>query len=169
MIRSRPLLLVVLATLAALLAGCGSADRVEYERELAKVGRMVDRSLAQLPGDEAETVDQADVRRIADDLREAAAQLDDIDPPEDAAEAHEQLARGMRGVANAFDELADDLDAATTDVETAEVFVRFTGSAEVDEAFDDLVAAQEALAAEGYRVFDAPEAPAARGAAPDGG
>lgn len=145
------MLLALAATL--LLTGCGGADRIEYERDLANVGRSVDRSLEQLPADGSSTIGPEEIRRIADDLREAADQLDDLDPPEDAASAHARLERGLRGVAAAFDDLADDLGDATTDAQKATLFVRFARDREIDQAFEDVVGAQEAFAEEGYRVF----------------
>jgi hypothetical protein len=139
--------------LAALVAGCGGSERLEYERDLAEVGRVVDDSLEQLPNDDAETIGPEEVRRIADDLREAADQLEDLDPPSDAERAQRRLERGLRGVATAFDELAATLGDATTDAAKAELFVQFATDEQVDAAFDDLIGAQEAFAAEGYRVF----------------
>ncbi|MCW2921094.1 MAG: hypothetical protein JWL76_968 [Thermoleophilia bacterium] len=151
--------------LAALVGGCGGSERLEYERDLAKVGRVVDDSLEQLPGDDAETIGPEEVRSIADHLREAADQLDDLDPPKDAARAQKRLQRGLRGVAKAFDVLAKQLEDATTDSAKAELFVQFATDEQVDTAFDDLIGAQEAYAAEGYRVFgtDTAKRPAAKG------
>jgi hypothetical protein len=160
-VSKKPAALACVGLLALLVAGCGSADRVEYERQLAAVGRIVDRSLAQLPTDDASTVGPDEVRRIAGDLREAADRLDDLNPPEDAVDAQERLERGMRGVAEAFETLADDLSGAGTDTQKAELFVRFATDEQVDAAFDDLVGAQEAYAEAGYRVFGAPSQPAA--------
>ncbi len=149
------LLLLTCATLllAAFVAGCGGSERLEYERDLAKVGRVVDDSLEQLPDDDAETIGPEEVHDIADDLREAADQLEDLDPPKDAARAQRRLERGLRGVATAFDDLAKQLGDATTDAAKAELFVQFATDEQVDAAFDDLIGAQEAYAAEGYRVF----------------
>ncbi len=144
---------VAVVAAATLVAGCGSSDRVEYERDLAKVGRTVDASLERVPaGDDAE-IGPEEISRIADDLREAADQLDDLDPPDDAAKAQARLERGLRGVAKAFDQLASDLGSASTDSAKAELFVRFARDEKIDRAFDDLVEAQEAYAREGYRVF----------------
>jgi hypothetical protein len=148
-------LLVACSTvlLAALVGGCGGSERLEYERDLAQVGRIVDDSIEQLPSDDAETIGPEQVHTIADDLREAADQLEDIDPPKDAARAQKRLERGLRGVAKAFDALAEQLGDATTDAAKAELFVQFATDEQVDAAFDDLIGAQEAFAAEGYRVF----------------
>ncbi len=150
--------------LGALAAGCGGSERLEYERDLAKVGEVVDDSLDALPKDDSQTIGPEQVRTIADDLREAADQLEDLDPPDDARRAQRRLERGLRGVAGAFDELADELVDARTDAAKAELFVQFATDEDVNAAFDDLIASQEAFAAEGYRVFrnDDAAAPAAK-------
>lgn len=138
---------------AALLAGCGGPDRAAYERDLAKVGRRVDAALASLPQDDRSTLGAEDVAGLADDLREAANQLDDLEPPKDAAAPQRKLERGLRGVADAFDDLARDLRAANTDAARAERFVEFATDDGIERSFEDIGAAQEAYAREGYRVF----------------
>lgn len=145
---------VVLLLVAALaLVGCGGSERVEYERDLAKVGKVVDDSLAKLPQDETTTVGPEEVSTLADDLREAADQLADLDPPPGAGRPQARLERGLRGIADAFDALAADLQEATTDEAKADVFVEFYTDEAVDAAFDDVIGAQEAYASRGYRVF----------------
>lgn len=158
----RALTMILLVAVAAMLAvGCGGADRLEYERDLAKVGRIVDRSLEQLPEEDGSIVGPEDVARIADDLREAADQLDDLEPPADAAKAQDRLERGLRGVAAAFDDLATELRSANSDERKADLFVSFATDEKVETAFADLLEAQEAFAREGYRVFG--KAPVADG------
>lgn len=138
---------------ALLAGGCGSSERVEYERELAKVGRIVDTALAELPQDETTTLGPEQVSSLAEDLREAADQLEDLEPPSGAKAPQERLEQGLRGIAKAFDALADDLQEADTDQQKAEVFVKFSTDQRVDAAFDDVLGAQEAYADKGYRVF----------------
>jgi hypothetical protein len=148
----------------ALLAivGCGGSARADYEQDLAQVGRGVDDSLARIPTDGSQPIDSTDIARIADDLREAADQLDDLEPPEDAAKAQARLQRGLRGVANVFDELSSELGEAQSDSAKAELFVRFANDEAAESAFDDLIGAQERFATAGYRVFGtAPAKPAA--------
>jgi hypothetical protein len=156
-----PVLSLLLVALVA--AGCGGSERVEYERDLAKVGKVVDDSLAELPQDETTTVGPEEISTLADDLREAAEQLSDLDPPPGASKPQARLERGLRGIAEAFDALAVDLQDATTDEAKADVFVEFYTDETVDAAFDDVIGAQEAYAARGYRVFgrEASEAEAA--------
>ena len=144
---------LLLLVIAGLLAGCGGSQRVEYERDLAKVGKVVDDALAKLPQDESTTIGPEQVGQLAETLREAADQLDDLDPPEDAKRPQARLEDGLRGVASAFDGLATDLRAADTDEQKADVFVDFYTDEKVDAAFDDVIGAQEAYAARGYRVF----------------
>ena len=145
---------IIIAFVAALLwGGCGGSERLEYERELAKVGRSIDRSLEALPKDDSKTVGAAQVAALADDLREAADQLTDIDPPQGMAPAQDRLERGLRGVATSYDALAADLQKARTDEAKAELFVEFATDDEIDAAFDDIIGAQETFAAKGYRVF----------------
>ena len=144
---------LLLLLVSALTVGCGGSERVEYERDLAKVGKVVDDSLAELPQDDTTTVGPAEVSKLADDLREAAEQLADLDPPPGAGRPQARLERGLRGIADAFDELAADLQGATTDEAKADVFVEFYTDEKVDAAFDDVIGAQAAYAARGYRVF----------------
>ncbi|MCW2928129.1 MAG: hypothetical protein JWM86_2097 [Thermoleophilia bacterium] len=163
-----PMLLMVLAALVA--AGCGGSERLSYERDLAKVGRTVDRSLEELPDSDGETIGADDVAKLADDLRDAAGQLHDLDAPAGVAGAQKRLERGLRGIAASFDDLASELRRAKTDAAKAELFVEFATDEQVDAAFDDVIAAQERYAAKGYRVFGTERAaPAAATAAPTAG
>lgn len=155
--------LLVLPLLTLVVAGCGGSERLAYERDLAKVGKLVDRSLEQLPDDGGESLGAPEVRGLATDLREAADQLDDLDPPDDARTAQDRLERGLRGAAVAFDDLAGELGDAQTDEQKAELFVTFATDEEVDAAFDDLIGAQEAYSEEGYRVFGTEQGEPAKG------
>lgn len=146
-------MLAVLALAALAVVGCGGDERVAYERDLAKVGRVVDSSLEELPSGGSETIGADEVSGLATDLREAADDLHDLDPPEGAAAAQKRLERGLRGVADAFSDLSDDLRKARTDADKADLFVEFATDERVDKAFDDVIGAQEAYAAHGYRVF----------------
>lgn len=150
MLRVRTWSLVLLAAVAA---GCGESERVEYERDLAGVGRIVEESLEALPRDPTTAIGPEHVARLADDVRDARRELSALRPPEEAEDAQARLERGLRGVATAFDELAADLEAAQTDAQKGEVFVNFATDERVDAAFEDLVAAQEAYDANGYRLF----------------
>lgn len=145
--------LLVFPCLLLAAAGCGESERVVYKRELAAVGRTVDQALAKVPADGARPVGPADIERIAGDLRAAADQLDELDPPADAARSQARLQRGLRGVATTFDDLSKDLRGAQTNEQKAELFVRFANDEHAERAFDDLIGAQESFAEDGYRVF----------------
>lgn len=136
-----------------LLGGCGDSGRLSYERDLAKVGRGVEKSLETLPQDDTQTIGPAQLSKLASDLREAADQLSDLEPPKDVADAQRRLERGLNGVATGFDELSSDLAAAEDDQSRSDLFVRFQADPEVDAAFEDILGAQEAFARKGYRVF----------------
>jgi hypothetical protein len=127
---------------------------VEYERDLARVGRSVDEALARVPDEPGVTIGPEVVAQLADDLAEASAKLSDLDPPdEDAARAQKQLQRGLDGVAAAFDELARDLAELEGDEAKAERFVEFASDPKIESAFDDIARAQQKYAQAGYRVF----------------
>lgn len=144
----------VLVLLVALVTvGCGGSERLAYERDLAKVGRTVDASLEDLPDADGETIGADEVAALAEDLRDAADQLEDLDAPTGVADAQKRLERGLRGIADAFDNLAERLRSAKTDAAKAELFVEFATDEDVDAAFDDVIGAQERYAAKGYRVF----------------
>jgi len=148
-----PVLLVGLV-----LAGCGGSERLEYERDLAQVGRVVERALEALPQDESQTISAEQVGVLADELDEAADQLADLDPPKDATRAQRRLERGLRAVAKTFADLSGRLAAAQSDGQKSAVFVDFETDLKADAAFEDILAAQEAYTREGYRVFRAKQA-----------
>jgi hypothetical protein len=142
---------------ALVVAGCGSSHRLDYEHDVRGIGLSVDAALAKLPTDDSSTIGTPQLRVLADDLREAADQLADLDPPDDVASAQTRLERGLRGVADAYDRLATRLDRAHGHAEQADVWVAFTTDPKVDAAFEDIEAAHEQYAREGYRVFGAPK------------
>ncbi|MCW2925044.1 MAG: hypothetical protein JWM98_2448 [Thermoleophilia bacterium] len=152
---SRTLAIVVAIVLAGLLlAGCGDSERLTYERDLTKVGRDVERALDALPQDDTRTIGPGELSKLASQLREAADQLDDLDPPKGVGDAQRRLGHGLRGVATGFDDLASNLRAATDDQARSELFIEFQADEHVDAAFEDILAAQAAYSAKGYRVFE---------------
>lgn len=166
----RPAVLAIVLALVLLGAsGCGGSGRVTYERDVAKVGRKVDHALERYPAEGSHTATAEETAKLAGDLREAADELDELDPPKDAAKAQVRLVRGLRGVADAYDRLARDLTEARGEEERAERFIEFIADKDVDKAFDDIIAAQDLYDAEGYRVFahSAPATPAGEDGATD--
>lgn len=144
-------LAILLAT--SLLVGCGGDQRAEYQRDLEAAGKVVADALDELPDGEASTIEPRQVRVLATHLRDAADELDDLDPQPGVAEAQDELEQGLRGVADAFVDLAGELERGGTDAEQAERFVAFATDPDVDEAFEQLVRAQEAFAEHDFRVF----------------
>lgn len=152
--RSATALTIPLAALA--LTGCGGTDHADYERDLAEVGDVVEEALEAVPQDDSEPTGPEQVVALSRQLRDAADQLADLDPPDDAARAQRRLERGLRGVAEAFEELGSDLRSAEGEAAKADLFVEFTTDERTDTAFGDIVAAQDEYRREGYRVFDPP-------------
>lgn len=150
---------LVLATLVA--SGCGEDPKVAYQRDLRAVGARIERALKQLPSGQ-QTVSARDIRALSEALDEAADDLDDIDAPENVADAQRRFVRGLRGASAAYADLARELAAADTDAERADVFVSFATDDSIDSAFTDMSGAQETLAAAGFRLFRAPQVLPAR-------
>ncbi|MCW2955133.1 MAG: hypothetical protein JWO69_2 [Thermoleophilia bacterium] len=151
--RRSSLPLVLLVALAA--AGCGGPDRAEYSSDLSEVGGKVDAALEALPETDRATLGPQEVDQVAEELRAAADDLEGLEPPDDAAKPQARLEQGMRGVAAAFEQLADDLRATESDQEKGELFVSFSTDTDVEAAFEDISSAQEAYVEAGYRVFGA--------------
>jgi hypothetical protein len=93
---------------AAVLAACGGGgdrlSRAAYERELASVARPLQATLLRSEAPNASRAALA--RRVADvqgSLRRAAARLEVVRPPKDAAGANDRLAAGMREFAQSLD------------------------------------------------------------------
>ncbi|MCW2961088.1 MAG: hypothetical protein JWM25_1232 [Thermoleophilia bacterium] len=149
----RPFRAFALLLLAVLLAGCGGPDRAEYQADLVRAGDVITTALDEMPQTDRATLGPDDVDSIADDVREAADEIADLDPPDDAAKPQRRLVRGLRGVAAAFEDLATDLRKVQTDEQKAELFVKFATDPDVTTAFEDVSASQAAYVEAGYRVF----------------
>jgi hypothetical protein len=119
------LLAIFVGVLAA--AGCGGGggggDRLskeEYAQRVASTGDTIESSFAKL-GNEASSLSAGDassldelldklakvVRESAASLRSSAEDLEGINPPEDAEQAHDKLVQGLSLLAEDIDELAD--------------------------------------------------------------
>jgi hypothetical protein len=139
-----------------LVAGCGEDERVAYQRDLSRATNGVEDALDQGSLGPTAAVGPAEVERIAAALRTSAEDVDGLDAPDDVADEQLQLVRGLAGVADSFEQLADQLRRAESETERAELFVAFTTDERAEQAFDDLESAQDGFARAGLRVFDPP-------------
>lgn len=102
-------LVAALAIVALTAAGCGGDGGGDYANDVRDVGQKLQDSSV---GKELQNVKSpqqlADaLRKAAGLLDEAAAKLDELDPPDEAADAHRKLTEGARETADAFRKVAD--------------------------------------------------------------
>lgn len=141
---ARRLWLVVAAIACAIvvLGGCGTDDtrptRAEYGRQLRATMHQLEAAygdaLAGSPGSasgtgatppatsDAERVEQLERTRTA--LTDAAERLNDLQPPEDLASAHDDLVRGVRAMAIDVDDLVEAQRVAKSDPARARQLTR---------------------------------------------
>jgi hypothetical protein len=118
----------VTAVVAALLfvlgpISCGGGEEDDYKEEFPAVSQKIV-SLGEQVGDAIETAGEStdqelaqDFDNFADELGELRKQLDELEPPEDLAEEHDELLAAMAAVRRSLGEIADaagesDADAA---------------------------------------------------------
>ena len=151
----RPLL-AALAGLAVL-AGCGGGgdalSKEDYEQELAGAAADLTQASQTLATELSSAMagdggfDQAaeDLRAVRDQLDETAGQLDDLDPPEDAVEAHDRLVDALR----AYSDDLEDVQGALEEGSEAAIAESLAGL-EGLESVDDLRRAGSELEKLGY-------------------
>ena len=146
----RPLA-ICLAALALLAAGCGGTSKEDYEDEVDQIGETLDEQFTEIGRDIQESgnlkLAADEVAKGAEVLDDAAAELDDIDPPDDAEEAHVKVVDGVRLLADDF--RAASRAAAAND---AEKVLELFGDIESSEGFRKILEAREDLEAAGYDV-----------------
>ena len=134
---------------AALTAGCGSADKNEYVTSVNNAQASLTTSLSKInPAGQPE--------QIATELDEGGAAIEStvkdfkaIDPPEDAAKAHDQIVAGLTSLATTFHDAAE----AARAKDTAKMTELLTGI-QASEGAKQLEAAQKELVANGYKFQD---------------
>lgn len=134
---------------AALTAGCGSADKNEYVTSVNNAQASLTTSLSKInPAGQPE--------QIATELDEGGAAIEAtvkdfkaIEPPEDAAKAHDQIVAGLTSLATTFHDAAE----AARAKDTAKMTELLTGI-QTSEGAKQLEAAQKELVANGYKFQD---------------
>ena len=135
----------VLAGAVALAAGCGGGgDRLSksaYEQRLRAVARPLNATLSRPePANPSASRLSARVEQIQAALRRAARELERLRPPEDAERANDRLAEGMKGFADALDEVRVAARSGRTEAvrEATAAASRSAGALELNHAFGEL-------------------------------
>lgn len=90
----RPFLLTILAiAAAALLAGCGGTSKADYEKDVKSIGKDVSKEMKAFEAGEPSASDLEDAAKSLDG---AADDLDDITPPSEVKDLHEDLIKALR-------------------------------------------------------------------------
>jgi hypothetical protein len=134
---------------AALTAGCGSADKNEYVTSVNNAQASLTTSLSKInPAGKPE--------QIATELDEGGTAIEAtvkdfkaIEPPEDAAKAHDQIVSGLSALATTFHDAAEAARANDT-----EKMATLLGGIQTSEGAKQLQAAQKELVANGYKFED---------------
>jgi hypothetical protein len=104
---------------AAAAAGCGGdgggdqLTKEEYQQEVKKVGDTLSSSAGGLSSafgqSDPESLDQVadEIEKLQQAMEDAADDLDNLTPPDDAQSAHDKLVEGIRGFADEIGGVAD--------------------------------------------------------------
>jgi len=153
-------LLVGLATfgVACKNGGGGGLSLEEYFQKLDNVQEQADATFAtqeasagepsaDASGEERATFLRDNVTSSADILRAAAADVNDLDPPDEVADAHSDLIAAVNDLVAAFDDMADSVPDTLTVAEMENAGTTFFNGAELNAADEQFVAACNALQA----------------------
>lgn len=140
-----------LATVALLAAGCGGTSEEDYEKEIDRLVVTLDEQVTEIGRDIQSSGNlenaAADVEKGADTLDEAAADLEDIDPPDDADDAHTKIVAGLKSLAGDFREAA-----RAAGANDAQKVLALFADIEASEGFKKIDEARNELKAAGYDV-----------------
>jgi hypothetical protein len=107
-------LVLALASLGVVAAGCGSTSKADYQKQMQALGKELSTSFSNLgnakPTDAGGSA--ALFNEVADALDTAGNKLGDIDPPSDVSDAHQKLVDGAHEAADEFRDLANKLQSA---------------------------------------------------------
>lgn len=141
---------LALVSAALLLGGCGGGmSKAEYEREMSAVGRDVDKAMREIDGS---GVQQA--RQVRKELSRGVDRLRDMDPPEEVADAHEDLIHGLEGMVELMEKYEDSAAEAPGDQKRAIEMLEELGRE--DSPLASIESARQQYDDAGYRVFDEP-------------
>ena len=140
-----------LAVVTLIAAGCGGTSKEDYEEEIDGVSETLDEQFTEIGRDiqESGSLENAagEVRKGAVVLDEAAADLEGIDPPDDAEEAHAKIVDGVAALADDFREAA-----RAARANDAPRVIELFGDLESSEGFKKILAARQDLKDAGYDV-----------------
>ena len=92
--------------LAVALGGCGGGDRLskdEYEQKVQAAGEDLEQAFGALDADPSNLPElQRATQQAREELRQQIGELEDIEPPEDIEEEHDDLVRGLDALADAL-------------------------------------------------------------------
>lgn len=146
----------VIACGLALVSCGGPLSKAEYEAQVDAIARQANTEIGETL-DSTGPPEASDLKRAATTMRTAADDLAEIDPPDEVAEAHKRMIRGMRGLGTWFDDLATDVQDLRSDRERADLLLSSAESEKAREAFEDVRWSQRTFKRAGYKVFDAAE------------
>ena len=140
-----------LAVVALIAVGCGGTSKEDYEGEIDRVGETLDEQFTEIGRDiqASGSLENAagEVRKGADVLDEAVADLEGIDPPDDAEDAHTKIVDGVAALADDFREAA-----RAASANDAPRVIELFGDLESSEGFKKILAARQDLKDAGYDV-----------------
>jgi hypothetical protein len=147
------LLALCLATLAIAAVGCGGTSKEDYEKEIDQVGQTLDDQFTEIGRDIQASGSlknaASEVEKGARALDDAAAELDDIEPPDDAEDAHTKIVDGVELLADDFREAA-----RAAGANNAPKVLELFGNIQSSEGFKKIAEAREDLKDAGYDVED---------------
>jgi hypothetical protein len=143
--------------IALLASGCGGGSRLtktQYERTVNQIGNQLTATLTDTFSspkltDPSSLQEAADVIRTGQrNIRDAADRLDEVNPPKEIEEIHDQLAQGFRDFATAFGAFAQ-----ATEKGDLEAIQRFNQQVN-DQTLPAMIAIQKAIDELNAKGFD---------------
>jgi hypothetical protein len=135
---------------AALLTGCGNADKNEYVTSVNNAQASLTSSMSKInPAGQPEQI-ATELEEGAKAIEKTATDFKAIEPPDDAKGAHEKMVNGLNSLADTFHQAAEAAKAKDT-----QKMVTLLSGIETSEGAKQLEAAQKELTENGYKFKDA--------------